>query len=57
MSKQETNPDQLVKVAREARQRAYAPYSDYKVGAALLTQDGTIFTGCNVENAAYPACI
>jgi cytidine deaminase len=49
--------DRLVKVAREARQRAYAPYSDYKVGAALLTQDGTIFTGCNVENAAYPACI
>ena len=47
----------LIKAAREARKRAYAPYSNYQVGAALLTQDGTIFTGCNVENAAYPACI
>lgn len=59
MSKQEMSLDRagLVQVAREARQRAYAPYSNYKVGAALLTQDGTIFTGCNVENAAYPVCI
>jgi len=59
MSKQETNLDQtrLVQAARKARLRAYTPYSNYKVGAALLTQDGTIFTGCNVENAAYPACI
>ncbi|HEC23154.1 MAG TPA: cytidine deaminase [Chloroflexi bacterium] len=47
----------LVRAAREARQQAYAPYSNYRVGAALLAQDGTLFTGCNVENASYPACI
>lgn len=47
----------LVETARAARQRAYAPYSHYQVGAALVAGDGTIFTGCNVENAAYPACI
>jgi cytidine deaminase len=59
MSKKETVLDQakLVQAARETRKRAYTPYSHYQVGAALLTQDGTIFTGCNVENAAYPACI
>lgn len=51
------NREQLVDAAREAREHAYAPYSHYKVGAALLTQDGAIFTGCNVENAAYPATI
>jgi cytidine deaminase len=47
----------LVKAAREARQRAYAPYSHYAVGAALLAAEGDIITGCNVENAVYPACI
>jgi cytidine deaminase len=47
----------LAQAARQARERAYAPYSNYQVGAALLTGDGTIITGCNVENAAYPAVI
>ena len=49
--------DALVQAARQARDMAYAPYSKYKVGAALLTKDGTIVSGCNVENAAYPATI
>ena len=44
---------ELVKRAFEAMQGAYAPYSEYKVGAALLTKSGRIFTGCNIENAAY----
>jgi cytidine deaminase len=44
----------LIKMAVEARQRAYAPYSNYWVGAALMTSSGRFFTGCNVENASYP---
>ena len=44
----------LIDLAIEARRRAYAPYSNYGVGAALRTKNGRIFTGCNVENAAYP---
>ena len=44
----------LIELAIEARRRAYAPYSNYHVGAALRTKSGRIFTGCNVENAAYP---
>lgn len=44
----------LFKAAREARESAYAPYSRFKVGAAILTPEGEIFSGCNVENAAYP---
>jgi cytidine deaminase len=44
----------LIQLAVEARQWAYAPYSNYRVGAAALTSTGRFFTGCNVENASYP---
>jgi len=44
----------LIDLAIEARRRAYAPYSNYPVGASLRTKSGRIFAGCNVENAAYP---
>jgi cytidine deaminase len=47
----------LIDLANEARRRAYAPYSNYQVGAALRTRSGRIYTGCNVENAAYPHCM
>lgn len=44
---------ELIKAAIEARRKSYSPYSHYQVGAALLTADGQIVTGCNIENAAY----
>jgi cytidine deaminase len=47
----------LIERALQARQSAYAPYSAYAVGAALLTSSGRVFTGANVENAAYPVSI
>jgi cytidine deaminase len=46
-------PDRLVAAAIQARENAHAPYSNFKVGAALEANDGTIFTGCNVENATF----
>lgn len=45
--------EELCKTAVSAMKNAYAPYSNYKVGAALLCKDGTVYTGCNVENASY----
>ena len=48
--------DSLMKLACEARERAYAPYSHFRVGAAVRTRDGRLFAGCNVENAAYGLC-
>lgn len=51
------SPEVLVAAALEVRQRAYAPYSHYRVGAAVLAADGSIIGGCNVENASYPATI
>jgi cytidine deaminase len=48
---------QLIELANEARRRAYAPYSNYRVGAALRTRTGKVYTGVNIENAAYPASI
>lgn len=44
---------ELIKEAAKARENAYVPYSKFKVGAALLTKDGRVFHGCNIENAAY----
>lgn len=43
----------LIHLALQAREKAYAPYSNFKVGAALLTDSGRIYTGCNIENASY----
>lgn len=47
------NYKKLIKEAEKARKRAYTPYSKFKVGAAILTSDGKIFTGCNIENASF----
>ena len=46
-------PEELCQLAKEAMAHAYAPYSGFKVGAALLCADGTVYQGCNIENAAY----
>lgn len=46
---------ELIECAMKARKMAYAPYSNYLVGAALYTKDGKVFTGCNIENASYGA--
>lgn len=47
--------EQLASLAKDAMEKAYSPYSDYKVGAALLCKDGNVYTGCNVENASFSA--
>ena len=49
--------DKLFEAAKAVREKAYAPYSNFLVGAAFRTPDGTIFTGCNVENASYPVSV
>lgn len=46
-------PEKLAELAVEAMNHAYVPYSGYKVGAALLCADGTVYQGCNIENASY----
>lgn len=46
----------LIDEAKKAREMAYVPYSKFKVGAALLTKDGKVYRGCNIENAAYNMC-
>ena len=57
MTLDEKTKEILIESAREVRKWAYAPYSKYKVGAALLTASGKIYEGVNVENAAYPSSI
>ncbi|WP_029062121.1 cytidine deaminase [Labrenzia sp. DG1229] len=47
----------LFEAARSVREKAYAPYSKFLVGAAFRTPDGSVFTGCNVENASYPVSV
>lgn len=53
MNEPNTPLSNLYEQAKKALERAYAPYSKYPVGAALLTQEGKIFTGCNIENVSY----
>lgn len=50
------NIEQLIEEAKAAREMAYTPYSKFKVGAALITNEGKIYKGCNIENAAYSMC-
>lgn len=49
------NARELIEKAKEAKEYAYVPYSNFKVGAALLTKTGKIYTGCNIENSSYGA--
>ena len=51
------NDQELAQLARDTAKKAYAPYSNFRVGAALITDSGNIYTGCNIENASYPATV
>ena len=51
------NGVELLRSALESAKKAYSPYSDFCVGAALLTADGKVYTGCNIENASFPATV
>lgn len=57
MAKIKEDYQQLIELANEARRRAYVPYSKYPVGAALRTKSGRVYTGVNIENAAYPTTV
>lgn len=50
------NDQSLIEEAIKAREKAYVPYSKFKVGAALITKEGKVYHGCNIENAAYSMC-
>ena len=52
-----SNDQKLADLAKEIAKKAHAPYSNFRVGAALITDSGNIYTGCNIENASYPATI
>lgn len=54
---EQTQAIDLMESARKATEQSYAPYSKFPVGAALLSSDGRVFTGCNVENASYPLSV
>lgn len=53
----EYSNEELIQIAYNASENAYAPYSEFKVGVALLSKNGQVFTGCNIENASYGATI
>ena len=51
------NDQELAQLARDTAKKTYAPYSNFRVGAALITDSGNVYTGCNIENVSYPATV